>query len=124
MDTLGGPALVPGGIVCASAALTEAGRGVRFLVVAHGSVRPAFAIRYRGRAYAYLNACAHKAVELDWQEGDFFDADGQRLICATHGALYDPATGACIAGPCRGRALTAVAVQERDNVIILDQAIP
>ena len=56
---------------------------------------------------------------MDWQPGHFFDPDRAHLICATHGALYDPATGACNSGRCAGRALTAVAVEERDGRVYL-----
>ncbi|MCS7101365.1 MAG: Rieske 2Fe-2S domain-containing protein, partial [Burkholderiaceae bacterium] len=63
----------------------------------------AFVVRHRGRLRAFVNRCAHVAMELDWQPGAFFDAEGRWLICATHGALYDPDTGGCVGGPCRGR---------------------
>jgi nitrite reductase/ring-hydroxylating ferredoxin subunit len=59
-------------------------------------------------------------VELDWQPGRFFDADGMVLICSTHGALYDPATGECRGGPCRGGALERVAIEEIDGEVVLN----
>ena len=43
-------------VICASEALAERGKGVRFTVEYQGESRPAFAIRYDGRAYAYLNS--------------------------------------------------------------------
>ena len=79
--------------ICASAALLNGGQGVRFEVDVGGRNAPAFAIRYGGRAFAYLNRCAHVAMELDWQPGMFFDFDAEHLLCSTHGAFYDPATG-------------------------------
>jgi nitrite reductase/ring-hydroxylating ferredoxin subunit len=45
----------------------------------------------------------HVAMELDWVAGQFFDLDGEALLCATHGASYDPADGHCMGGPCAGR---------------------
>jgi len=92
---------------------------VRFEVVQGGARHPAFAIRFDGRVHAYRNRCAHVAVELDWQPGRFFDADGIVLICSTHGALYDPATGACRGGPCRGAGLEPVPVEEIDGLVVL-----
>ena len=83
-------------VVCASGALAEGGDGVRFEVKRGRETAPAFAVRYEGRVYAYVNRCAHVGVELDWQAGRFFDADGMVLLCSTHGALYDPASGACV----------------------------
>jgi len=106
-------------VICPSAALVDRGEGVRFEVIQGGARHPAFAIRFDGRVHAYRNRCAHVAVELDWQPGRFFDADGIVLICSTHGALYDPATGACRGGPCRGAGLEPVPVEEIDGLVVL-----
>lgn len=104
--------------VCASAQLVDGGVGVRFEVAADGQALSAFVIRYRGEVYGYLNRCAHVATELDWQEGQFFDIDGQTLLCATHGAAYDPAGGRCVGGPCAGHGgLHRLAVVESDGQI-------
>jgi len=112
-------ALRPGDKVCASNELQDGGRGVRFLVEYNGRVGPAFAVRHARHVVAYLNRCAHKLVELDWQEGEFFDAEHRYLVCATHGAMYDPASGVCVDGPCRGAVLTAVPVREADGAVWL-----
>ena len=108
-------------LICAASALVNGGRGVRFSVTRSGKPLPAFAVRHGGCVYAYVNACAHVGVELDWQEGEFFESSGLYLICATHGALYAPADGRCIEGPCRGKRLQAVGVVERDGGIYLKQ---
>lgn len=109
-----------GAAICASAALVDGGKGVRFEVGAgDGTHLPAFAVRYQGVAYAFLNRCAHLAVQLDWVEGDFFSADGHSLVCATHGARYHPASGACIGGRCQGKPLSALPVVERDGALWL-----
>ncbi len=112
-------ALRPGDKVCASNELQNGGRGVRFLVKYNGCVGTAFAVRHAGRVVAYQNRCAHKLVELDWQEGEFFDAEHRYLVCATHGAMYDPASGVCVDGPCRGAVLTPVPVREADGAVWL-----
>jgi nitrite reductase/ring-hydroxylating ferredoxin subunit len=106
-------------VICAGAALTDGGPGVRFTVERFGAPEAAFAIRYDGRVHAYLNSCAHVPVELDWMEGEFFDKAGLYLICATHGATYEPATGHCIMGPCKGRNLVALHVEERGGNVYL-----
>jgi len=80
---------------------------------------PAFAIRFGGRAFAYLNRCAHVAMELDWQPGLFFDFDAESLLCSTHGAFYDPVTGACRGGACIGHGgLRALTVVERGGRVL------
>lgn len=108
-------------LICASADLSESGRGVRFTVRSYGRDEPAFAVRFRGRVYAYLNRCAHVPTELDWVAGEFFDDSKLYLICATHGALYAPESGRCRGGRCRGlgRGLVPVAVEERDGAVYL-----
>lgn len=103
--------------VCASEELAEGGRGVRFPLTAHGEERSGFVIRYQGQVYAYLNRCAHVPVELDWNEGEFFDSSGLYLMCATHGAVYLPDSGRCAGGPCRGGRLLPLAVTEQDGEV-------
>jgi len=106
------PPPLPEVLVCASDAVAEGGRGVRFPVQAFGEAATAFVVRYQGVARAYLNRCAHVPIELDWAEGEFFESSGLYLMCATHGAIYLPDTGACAGGPCRGGRLRPVAVRE------------
>ena len=102
-------------LICASDALAEAGRGVRFEVEYFGQPAPAFAVRYGGRVHAYLNKCGHIPMELDWQEGVFFDYAGRDLLCSTHGATYDTQTGRCLGGPCNRTPLVKLRVEERDG---------
>ena len=104
-------------LICESAALVDSGRGVRFEVEYFGEVAPAFVVRHGGRVHGYLNRCAHVAMELDWQEGVFFDADGRDLLCSTHGAVYEAASGRCLGGPCSGRALVKLRLEERNGHI-------
>ncbi len=104
-------------LICASGALVDSGRAVRFEVEYWGEPAPAFAIRHAGRVYAYLNRCGHMPMELDWREGEVFDCDGRDLICSTHGATYAPESGRCLGGPCGGTPLVALRVEERDGAI-------
>lgn len=106
-------------LICTSEALADGGDGVRFEIEMSGVATPAFVIRYRGRPYAYLNRCAHVPAELDWIPGKFFDLDAGLIVCATHGAAYDPISGHCVGGPCRGARLRALQVVERDGAIWL-----
>lgn len=92
---------------------------MRFTVRRQGCDVPAFVVRWLGRPRAYLNRCAHVPVELDWQAGRFFDFSGEFLICSTHGALYDPASGACAGGRCNGHGLVPVPVIEEAGGIYL-----
>ena len=104
-------------LICASSALAESGRGVRFEVDYFGRPAPAFAVRHDGRVHGYLNRCAHVAMELDWQEGVFFDADGRDLLCSTHGAVYEARSGRCLGGPCNGTPLVKLRLEERNGLV-------
>ena len=104
-------------LICPSDALLDAGRGVRFEVEYFGEPAPAFAIRKNGKAHGYLNRCAHVAMELDWQDGVFFDSDGRDLLCSTHGATYEASSGRCIGGPCDGTPLVKLRIEERDGMV-------
>lgn len=111
--------------IAASAALAEGGQGVRFALAALGGEEKGFAIRHRGEACAYVNRCPHLGTELDWQPGEFFDLSGLYLVCSTHGALFEPRTGFCVAGPCRGASLERLQVREEGGrVYVLDDASP
>jgi nitrite reductase/ring-hydroxylating ferredoxin subunit len=55
-------------------------------------------------------------MEMDFQPNRFMDDSGRFIICATHGAFYDPDSGICKGGPGRG-GLIPIALTEHDGVI-------
>ncbi len=100
--------------------LANEGLGLRFKMPMFGEFVSGFVVRYQGKAYAYVNQCAHIPVELDWKEGEFFTAQKDYLICATHGAHYQPNTGFCVMGPCKGKILKPIDLEEKNNQIFVD----
>ena len=102
--------------LCHSQDLQEGGLAVSFDVRYEGYSCRAFAVREKGRVQAYLNRCTHIAMEMDYQPDRFFDESGKWLMCATHGATYDPTTGACVGGPCQG-GLIKVELTEQDEQV-------
>ncbi|WP_254073246.1 Rieske (2Fe-2S) protein [Acidisphaera sp. S103] len=84
---------------------------------ADGAFTGLVAVRQGDNVYVYENACPHIGTPLDWTPDRFLSVDGRHLICATHGAEFTIATGACISGPCRGDRLTPVDVVIRDGSI-------
>ena len=79
------------------------------------------AVRTRqGKVHAYLNRCPHLGVPLNWEDDQFMDSDGSLLRCATHGALFEPDSGLCILGPCRGDHLWQLECTIRDGLIEID----
>jgi nitrite reductase/ring-hydroxylating ferredoxin subunit len=102
--------------LCNSADLLDATLAVPFDVNYAGQTCRAFAVRYQGLPHAYLNRCTHVAMELDFQPNRMFDTTGQWLLCATHGAAYEPATGECGGGPCKG-GLVKIELREERGVV-------
>jgi len=102
--------------LCNSRDLAEGGDAVPFDVVYAGQTCRAFAVRYQGHCHAYLNRCAHIAMEMDYQPNRLFDDTGRWLLCSTHGAVYEPDTGACAGGPCRG-GLVKIDLTEEGGVV-------
>jgi nitrite reductase/ring-hydroxylating ferredoxin subunit len=104
-------------IICASEALLNSGKAVRFELEYFGERAPAFVLRFRGRVYGYLNRCGHVPMELDWREGEVFDFGGHDLICSTHGATYAADSGKCLGGPCGSTPLVSLQIEERDGKV-------
>jgi nitrite reductase/ring-hydroxylating ferredoxin subunit len=113
------PDAAPAGALhlCAGAELEESGKAVVFDVMLWRSPARAFALRFEGTVVCYLNRCAHVPTEMDWQPGEFLDADRRFILCSMHGAVYEPTSGQCIGGPCRGERLTAIDVVERGGQV-------
>ena len=113
-------AINPNRVICKSSDLSNGGKGVLFSVLMQGRELPAFVIRHDEKAYAYLNQCAHLFLELDWDTGEFFDHDGEFIVCANHGALFEPDTGLCINGPCYGLSLTGISISETGGCVLME----
>ena len=68
---------------------------------------------------AWLNVCPHAGRRLDWAPGRFLKSKAGELVCAVHGATFELQGGVCVAGPCRGDSLRAVAVEIVDGDVRL-----
>ncbi len=103
--------------LCRADELAESGRAVGFDVLLWRQPARAFALRFHGRVVAYINRCAHVPTEMDWQPGEFLDADKRHIVCSIHGAMYDVPSGRCIGGECGKGRLMAIDVSERDGQV-------
>jgi nitrite reductase/ring-hydroxylating ferredoxin subunit len=79
----------------------------------------AFLVNYRGAYYAWVNRCPHAGTPLDAWPNEFFSEDGRHLVCSTHGAVFDPATGVCVEGPCPGARLEPLAVARAGDDLVV-----
>ena len=68
-------------------------------------------VNFDGNLFAYINRCPHTGITLDWVNNQFFSSDKRYVMCATHGAVFEPATGECIWGPCVGLSLQSVPIE-------------
>jgi nitrite reductase/ring-hydroxylating ferredoxin subunit len=96
-----------------------AGTSAKFPLSWRGAKVEGFVINFDGRYRAYVNRCAHAGTPLDWWPNEFFTDDGRLLVCATHGALYEPEGGSCAGGPCGGAALWPLVVRVEDDRVIV-----
>lgn len=106
-------------LICASDALAEGGKGIRFALEEGAAEEKGFAVRFNGEVHAFVNRCPHLGTELDWQPGEFFEEAGLYLVCSTHGALFEPDNGMCVSGPCRGATLQPLHVEERNGQVFI-----
>ncbi len=103
----------------AAAADIPPGGSAKFPLLWRGRRVEGFVVNFQGRFHAYVNQCIHAGTPLDWWPNEFYTDDGRLLICATHGALYEPDTGRCAGGPCGGGALYPLAVRLVDGRVIV-----
>jgi nitrite reductase/ring-hydroxylating ferredoxin subunit len=75
-------------------------------------------VQYKGKLYSYVNRCCHVSMPMDWVDNQFFTEDRRYLICATHGATYEPTTGECVWGPCYGGCLQSVPIEIIDGRVL------
>lgn len=77
-------------------------------------------VQVGGVVAAYINSCPHTDSPMDWSPGQFLSRDGQYIQCSLHGALFEPDTGVCVAGPCRGDHLRMVPTVIDSGIVYLD----
>lgn len=94
-----------GGRVIARIGELEPGSVKKFGLICRRRRIDAFLVNHRGEFHAYVNRCRHMTTPLDFVRYQFFTEDGEHLICMTHGAVYEPDSGLCVEGPCKGLSL-------------------
>jgi nitrite reductase/ring-hydroxylating ferredoxin subunit len=104
--------------LCALADLPE-GRAVPFQVGEGDWPLRGLLVRRGDAVIAFENRCPHAGHRLDFPPGKFMTPDGTWLRCASHGALFRPEDGECVAGPCTGERLRIVATEIRDGMVTL-----
>jgi nitrite reductase/ring-hydroxylating ferredoxin subunit len=104
--------------VCRTEALAT-GESMKFMMPVRGADEECFVINFHGDYHAYVNRCRHVPMAMDWIDNQFFAEEGRYLMCQTHNAYFEPASGECIAGPASacGKFLYRVPLEIDDGVI-------
>ena len=79
-----------------------------------------FVVRRGNQVFAYVNRCPHAGHPLNWLPDRFLTSDNALILCGSHGALFEIATGVCVEGPCAGRSLQQIAVREENGYVLLE----
>jgi nitrite reductase/ring-hydroxylating ferredoxin subunit len=87
------------------------GASKKFIIRSGDRELEALLVNYEGNFFAYRNRCPHVGITLDWVDNQFFSVDGRYLMCANHGAVFEPKSGECIWGPCAGLSLQSVPLE-------------
>lgn len=103
---------------CPAAAVGPGGT-LTFRLRCGGRVVDGFVVNHDGAHRAWVNRCPHAGTTLDLWPNEFYTEDGRSLVCATHGALFDPLSGTCTAGPCAGDALEPLPLRrDGDDLVV------
>jgi nitrite reductase/ring-hydroxylating ferredoxin subunit len=78
-----------------------------------------FVVRRGEIVRAYVNHCPHAGHALDLVPHRFLTQDGSLVLCSSHGALFEPEHGLCIAGPCSGARLRALPIRIAAGYVLL-----
>lgn len=109
----------PGGRVIARVEEMRPGSVKKFWLICRKYRVDAFLVNYQGTFHAYVNRCRHMTTPLDFVRYQFLTEDGRHLVCLTHGALYDPDSGLCVEGPCKGLALYRLPVLVEQGEVLV-----
>jgi nitrite reductase/ring-hydroxylating ferredoxin subunit len=101
------------------ASAVPVGTTATFRLACGGREVAGFVVHHATGYAAYVNRCSHVGTPLDLWPNEFLSEDGSALVCATHGATYEPATGFCTGGPCAGDTLTPLPARvEGDSLVV------
>jgi nitrite reductase/ring-hydroxylating ferredoxin subunit len=89
--------------------------GSKGFSAAAGAFTGLFAVRRGDTVFAYVNSCPHIGLPLDPVPDRFLDAKGMHILCSAHGARFRVEDGECVAGPCYGETLEAIAARIDDE---------
>src|SRR5882672_5632645 len=80
-------------------------------------------VQTNGARHAYINCCPHQFIPLETFPNHFLTEDKKYFVCSGHGARFALDSGKCVSGPCLGKGLDKLAIEERDGAIHLAEPL-
>lgn len=81
---------------------------------------PLLIVQMKEQIHAYVNACPHQHLPLDYKSNKLLSADGTKLRCTHHSASFDVKTGKGVEGLGIGCNLDIVPVRKtKDSRIVI-----
>ena len=88
-----------------------------FLVFASAWSLRGFVVRKGESVFAYLNRCPHAGFPLNRSPDGFLGMNNQRIMCRSHGAMFEIESGICVDGICIGQSLRKLPIHVLDGII-------
>ena len=76
-------------------------------------------VRQGDQIRAFVNACPHQYLPLDYRSDQLVSADGTKLICSNHDATFDIETGQGVGGFGQGCELDAIPVTVSGDEVLI-----
>jgi len=108
----------PGEWRCTTAELAP-GHTLKFHLQCGGRRVEGFVVNHDGEVRAWVNSCPHVGTPLDLWPNEFYAEDGRALVCSTHGAIFEPVTGFCVAGPCVRDSLRPLPLRREGDALVV-----
>lgn len=108
----------PAGVRLGPLDLIADGKARNFVLQMKAGRFHGFVVRRGEAVFGYVDRCPHAGLPLAQKLDEYLTPDGRLIACSWHSALFEPATGACVGGPCVGQALIAWPVEVRDGAIV------
>ena len=77
-----------------------------------------FVVRRGALVSGWLDRCPHLGLPLTLGDDRYLTLGGEHILCCSHGALFRPEDGFCIAGPCAGDALAPWPVKRWKDLVV------
>lgn len=108
----------PVGVVLGELDLIPVLTARNFVVRSRNGLFHGFVVRTPNGIQGYVDRCPHMGLPLAQELDAYLTPDATLITCSWHGALFDPISGECIGGPCRGARLTEWPVHiEGDRIV-------